>query len=171
MEKVGKTIWITGLSGAGKTTIGKMLYTYMKKKSNNVILLDGDTLREVYQDYTYTTESRIELTYRNARLCKMLNEQGIDVIICCIAMYDECREWNRKNILNYIEIYLKVPVDVLIQRDSKKLYSKAIKSEIKNVMGIDMEYEEPKNPDIEIENYGLNTVEKALKIIIDKFNL
>ena len=86
-------------------------------------------------------------------------------------MYDECREWNRKNILNYIEIYLKVPVDVLIQRDSKKLYSKAIKSEIKNVMGIDMEYEEPKNPDIEIENYGLNTVEKVLKIIIDKFNL
>lgn len=171
MNYVGTTFWITGLSGAGKTTIGKILYEYMAKKNNHIILLDGDILRDVYKDYTYTTQGRIDLTYRNARLCKMLNDQGIDVIICCIAMYDECREWNRNNIKNYKEIYLNVPIDELIKRDQKKLYSRALNNELENVMGINLAYESPKCPDLEINNSGFNTPKKVLNIIIEKFNL
>lgn len=171
MRNIGTTFWITGLSGAGKTTIGKLLYEYMSEKNNHVILLDGDILREVYQDFSYTPEGRIELTYRNARLCKMLNEQGIDVIICCIAMYDKCREWNRENIKNYKEIYLNVPIDELIKRDQKKLYSRALNGEIENVLGINVEYEEPKKPDLEINNSGVNTPPKTVEYIVNKLEI
>ncbi len=171
MEQNGTTFWVTGLSGAGKTTIGRLLYEYLKEKDGKLVFLDGDILRDVYQDFTYTQEGRIELTYRNARLCKMLNEQGISVIICCVAMYDECREWNRNNIQNYKEIYLNVPVDELIRRDQKQLYSRALKNEVENVMGINMSYEAPKNPDIEIDNSGINTPEKTLNEIIFRLGI
>ncbi len=171
MERLGTTYWITGLSGAGKTTIGKLLYEYLQNKDGMVVLLDGDILREVYQDFSYSQTGRIELTYRNARLCRMLNEQGISTIICCVAMYDECRAWNRENIANYKEIYLNVPVDELIKRDQKKLYSRALNNEIENVMGINMDYEAPKSPDIEIDNSGSNTPDKTLQTIISKLNL
>lgn len=171
MDNIGITYWITGLSGAGKTTIGKLLYEYLKKRDEKLVLLDGDALREVYQDHSYTQAGRIELTYRNARLCKMLNEQGINVIICCVAMYDECRAWNRNNITNYKEIYLNVPVDELIRRDQKKLYSRALNKEIENVMGINMDYEAPKTPDIEVNNSGDNTPEKTLKMIVNQLGV
>ena len=171
MKNIGTTYWITGLSGAGKTTVGKCLYEYISKNKDNIILLDGDILREVYQDHNYDDEGRIKLTYRNGRLCRMLNEQGIDVIICCIAMYDECRAWNRDNITNYKEIYLNVPIEELINRDQKSLYSRALKNEVDNVMGINMDYEAPKNPDIEINNSGENTPQKTLERIIRKLGI
>lgn len=167
---IGTTYWITGLSGAGKTTIGKKLYEYMIK-NNNVVLLDGDMLREVYQDYCYDEDGRINLTYRNGRLCKLLNEQGINVIICCIAMYDECRYWNRQNIKNYKEIFLNVPIEELIRRDQKNLYTRALNNEVCNVMGINMEYEAPKNPDLEINNLGDNTPDITVTKIIKEFNI
>lgn len=166
MNNLGITYWITGLSGSGKTTIGRMLYDYLWTKNKALVLLDGDTLRDVYQSFSYTQADRIELTYRNARLCKLLNEQGISTIICCVAMYDECREWNRKNIANYKEIYLNVPIEELIRRDQKGLYSGALSNEIENVMGINMDYEAPKSPDIEINNSGYNSPEKTTQIII-----
>ena len=86
---MGTTYWITGLSGAGKTTIGKLLYKYIKRFKQNIVFLDGDILRQVYQSEEYSTDARRKLAYQNARLCKMLNEQGVDVVICLIAMYDD----------------------------------------------------------------------------------
>ena len=171
MKKVGTTYWITGLSGAGKTTIGKLLHDYISKSKDNVVLLDGDEIRDVFQDYTYTEDGRIKLTYKYSRLCKMLNKQGIDVIICCVSMYDECREWNRKEIENYREIYLDVPIEELIIRDQKQLYSRALKCEIENVMGVNMEYQVPKHPDLVINNSGENTPEIVVDIIIKTMNL
>lgn len=167
----GTTYWITGLSGAGKTTIGKNLYNYIHSKQKNVVFLDGDILRQVYQDLDYSQEGRKKLTFQHGRLCKMLNSQGIDVVICVIAMFDECREWNRSEIENYREVYLRVPIEELISRDQKQLYSRALRNEIENVMGINMEYEEPKSPDIIIENCGENTPEKVLQILVNEFNI
>lgn len=150
----GTVYWITGLAGSGKTTIGKLLYRSIKSNKNNVILLDGDSLRKLYESNDYSYEGRKLLAIKYSRLCKMLSDQGIDVICCTISMFDECRQWNRENILNYKEIYLKVSIDELIRRDQKELYTKALRKEIKNVIGIDIDFEEPKQPDLLIENNG-----------------
>ena len=171
MKKNGSVYWITGLSGAGKTTIGTMLYQYIKGKQENTVFLDGDILRTVYQCEDYSWEGRKKLAFQHGRLCKMLSEQNINVVICVIAMFEECREWNRSNIEQYHEIYLDVSIQELIKRDQKGLYSKALKKEIKNVMGIDMEFEAPKNPDLVIYNDGDNNPEKGVKDIIRELNL
>lgn len=98
----------------------------------------------------------------------MLTDQGIDVIISVIGMRDAYRDWNRKNIENYFEIYLEVPMEELIRRDSKKLYSRAIKGEIKNVYGIDLDYEVPKTPDIHVINDSKLSPDEVCQIIINK---
>ena len=96
----------------------------------------------------------------------MLSDQGVDVICCTISMFDECRQWNRENISNYKEIYLKVSIDELIRRDQKELYTKALRKEIKNVIGIDVDFEEPKQPDLLIENNGEISPEEIVNNII-----
>lgn len=172
MEKeCGTTYWITGLSGAGKTTIGKKLYEYLSQKEKNVVFLDGDILRQVYNDSDYTLNGRKKLAFQHGRLCRMLNSQGIDVVICVIAMFDDCREWNRNEIENYREIYLRVPIEELIRRDQKGLYSRALRKEVSNVMGMDIEFDVPKMPDIEIENCGENNPDRVLEMIIEEFSL
>ena len=170
MQK-GRMFWVTGLSGAGKTTISTLLYQYLKKKEDNIVFIDGDKIREVYQNTDYSVEGREKISYMNMRLCKMLTEQGIDVIIAVIGMRDVYREWNRKNIDNYFEIYLEVPMEVLIARDSKGLYSRALRHEIRNVYGIDLPYEEPKYPDVRICNDSSKKPEDVCQMIINAINL
>lgn len=165
---IGTTFWITGLSGAGKTTIGQLFFNYLKKKKNNIVFLDGDVLRQVYESNDFSQSGRKKLAYQHSRLCNMLNKQELDVVICVIAMYEDCRKWNRENILNYREIYLKVSIEELIRRDQKKLYSRALRNEIQNVMGINLEFEEPKNPDIVVNNSGILPPEDIVDIIIEK---
>lgn len=170
MDK-GNLYWITGLSGAGKTTIGSRLYQHIRQKKDNVVFLDGDVLREVYQSKVYSAEGRRNLAFQNARLCKMLTSQGIDVVICLIAMYEDCREWNRKNIDNYHEIYLRVDINELIRRDQKQLYSRALRNEIADVVGINMPFDEPRSPDLIIDNNGQNTPEEIVEMIAGFFQV
>ena len=104
--------WITGLSGAGKTTIGKLFYEKLKTEHPNTVFLDGDMLRKVFgDDLGYTREERIKCAMRYSRLCAMLQEQGMHVVCCTISMFDCVRDWNRENINNYREIYIKVSMD------------------------------------------------------------
>lgn len=169
--KKGRLFWITGLSCAGKTTIGKLLYQYLRKKENNIVFIDGDAIREVYQNTDYSERGREKVSYMNLRLCKLLTDQGIDVIIAVIGMRDAYREWNRKNIENYFEIYLSVPMGILFQRDKKGLYKKALSHEITNVYGVDIPYEEPKLPDVKICNDSSKTAEEVCNMIIKELNL
>ena len=164
MNSTGTVYWITGLSGAGKTTIGTQL---LKKLNNNTVFLDGDNLREIYgDDIGYSLEDRKKMAMRNSRLCKMLSSQGFNVICCTIAMFHSVRDWNRKNISNYKEIYLKVSPEVLINRDQKNLYSKHKNGTIKNIMGLDLSFEEPINPNIVIENNGDKSPDEIVDFII-----
>ena len=159
----GTLYWITGLSGAGKTTIGTLLYDKIRQTKANVVILDGDTLREVFGgDLGYTEQDRRKSAWRNSRICRMLTEQGIDVVCCTISMFDEVREWNRNNIENYREIYLKVPEDTLKQRNQKGLYE----TSQNKLVGFGVKMEEPKNPDMVIVNDGgLSPEEIAQKIL------
>lgn len=160
--------WFTGLSGAGKTTIARMFFEIVKTK-NNIIFLDGDNLREILaDDQQYSMVMRKKLAIRYSKLCKMLIDQGNDVVIATISMFQDVRDWNRANIINYHEIYIKVPIDILIERDQKKLYSRALKGQIDNVLGMDVEFEAPKNPDIIILNDGSDTPKNIANFIANK---
>lgn len=166
-KKYGTVYWITGLSGAGKTTIGTRFYEYIKASKSNVVLLDGDTFRRIFNNTDFTREGRDKAARVNQRLVQELTSQGIDVICCVIGMYNSYREWNRNNFKNYKEIYLKVSIKELIRRDVKGLYQKALKGEVQNVYGIDLEYEEPERPDLIIENEGETNEDKAFKKLIE----
>ncbi len=160
----GTLYWITGLSGAGKTTIGNRLYYKMKYQNKNVVILDGDILKKIAgKDLGYKREERLERAYRYSALCKLLTDQSVDVIICTIAMFDEVRDWNRQNIENYVEIFLDVGFDILKARDKKGLYSK----KDSDTAGLDVEIEYPKTPDIIIENDGKRELEEGVQKILD----
>ncbi len=161
--KKGTLYWITGLSGAGKTTVGTLLYDKIRQTKSNVVILDGDTLREVFGgDLGYTEDDRRKSAGRNSRICRMLTEQGIDVVCCTISMFDEVREWNRNNIENYREIYLKVSDEVLRERNQKGLYE----TSQNKLVGFGVKMEEPKNPDMVIVNDGgLSPEEIAQRIL------
>ncbi len=152
---MGRVYWITGLSGAGKTTIGKIFYEKLKKEYPDTVFLDGDVLRKVFgDDLGYTREDRRKCAMRYSRLCALLGGQGINVICCTISMFDSVREWNRTNIHNYTEIYVKVSMKTLRARDQKGLYSGNTNEKEKDVVGVQMDFEEPKRPDLILLNDG-----------------
>lgn len=166
---MGAVYWITGLSGAGKTTIGKIFYNKMKEKYVNTVFLDGDELRGVFgNDLGYTEDERRKCAMRYARLCLLLESQGFHVICCTISMFDSVRDWNRKNIPGYMEIYIKVPMDILYKRDQKKLYSRSGTGKQDKVAGVDFNIEEPKNPDLVLYNDGEITPEEQVDKILEK---
>lgn len=145
--------WFIGLSRSGKSTLSKILYDKLKLKVKNMILIDGDAIRNIFgNDLGHTIEDRRENARRISQLTKFLADQNIHVIAAVLSIFPEWQKWNRENIKNYSEIYLKVPIEVLEQRDKNGLYSKAKKGEIKNVVGIDIPFPEPLNPDLIINN-------------------
>lgn len=163
---MGRVYWITGLSGAGKTTIGKLFFEKLKTREDNVVFLDGDTLRQVFgDDLGYTEEARRKCAMRYSRLCALLGSQGIDVVICTISMFDEVRGWNHENIADYKEIYIRVPMEVLRQRDQKGLYSGNTSEKETDLVGVDIQFEEPKTPDVILDNDGTVSPEKQVEIL------
>ena len=177
MNEKGTVYFFTGLAGAGKTTIGGLFYQRLKSQKPEVVLIDGDQTRTqaghssadgtVLQEDCYTTEARKGGARWAFRQCRELAEEGKDVVICSIAMYTEIRAWNRENIENYREIYLKVSHDTLYRRDQKKLYS----TKAKNVVGVDLPWDEPGHSSIVIQNYGQESPEEIVDRLMNFFGL
>lgn len=169
--EAGIVYWITGLSGAGKTTVGELLYRHILAKKKNVIFLDGDILRQVFgNDLGHSEEERRISARRNANLCALLAGQGMDVVCCTISMFQSIRDWNRENIEKYYEIYLQVPLEVLKRRNQKSLYSDSEKGKVQNVCGLDIRVEEPANPDVLIVNDGSYSPQGIVTQIIERIN-
>jgi cytidine diphosphoramidate kinase len=151
----GTVYWFTGLSGSGKTTLGHGFFLRLRKRNPFSVWLDGDILREVFgNDLGHTLRDRRVSAMRNARLCRFLSSQGLDVVCATISMFHACRQWNRRHIPRYREIYLKVPLDVLRRRDVKGIYRGWKSGRIKHVVGGDLAFEEPRRPDVVVPNDG-----------------
>lgn len=167
----GQVFWITGLSGAGKTTIGRELWTRLRASGRPTVFLDGDTLRQVIaEDLGHSLAHRRRSAMRNARICQVLSVQGVDVVCATISLLHDVHRWNRSNLPSYHEIYLRVPLEELVRRDTKGLYASGRRGELKNVVGLDIPVEEPKKPDLVIENYGRLDATAAVDLILDRFS-
>lgn len=162
-----KTIWLTGLSGAGKTSLSNELLQFFKLYNRTLIKLDGDELRNsLNSDLGFTEEDRTENIRRVASISKALNDQDIWTVVALITPLNKQRLLAR-NIIgeNYIEIYVKCPLDVCEQRDVKGLYKKARNGTIKNFTGISHGFEEPDNYDLLINTNEFNLLQSAKQII------
>ncbi len=152
MQDNGCVYWITGLSGAGKTTLGKILFSKIQKSEFPVVMLDGDDMRVVLgveSGSLYSREERLLLARKYSRLTKLLSEQGLNVVVTTISMFEEVYEWNRENIEKYVEIFLDVPIDELRKRDVKGVYDGETSSDTQ-VAGLSLKVDEPKNPSIHL---------------------
>jgi len=146
-------IWIIGLSGAGKTTLANLVVNELRKNNNNVVQLDGDILREVFgNDTDHTIEGRAKNAKRLSHLSKLLADQEIHVVASILSIFPDWQKWNRVNIKNYCQVYIDVPMDILIQREIKGLYAGARDGSIKNVVGVDIEFPEPVDNDLILDN-------------------
>ncbi|PLY08709.1 MAG: adenylyl-sulfate kinase [Arcobacter sp.] len=154
-------IWITGLSGSGKTTISREVYNSLKEDYPNTVLLDGDIIREALNhSYGYTIEERRVGARQIHGLCNMLDKEGMIVICATMSLFYEIHELNRNKFSNYIEVFLDVDMDELVKRDKKQLYSKALCGTEDNVVGVTLDYDQPKTPHLHLTN---NKVEERIK--------
>lgn len=171
---MGKVIWITGLSASGKTTLANELVCKLKVSNENVLLLDGDELRTIFNTTQncnfYQRADRLALALQYSRLCQMLSDQGMTVVIATISLFKEVHQWNRENLPNYFEIYLKVPMEELKSRDPKGIYKRFELGEISHVAGLDIEIDEPESPDYEIDFLTRKSKESDIFEIITLIN-
>jgi len=166
MEQRGFTLWFTGLSGSGKTTLAKAVEAELKARGLKVERLDGDIVRQsLTRDLGFSKEDRDKNIERVTFVAKLLTRNGVITICSFISPYRERRQKSREEIGEFIEVYCQAPLEVLIERDVKGLYKKALAGEIENFTGISDPYEPPENPEI-VVNTAEETVEESTRKII-----
>lgn len=165
----GVTVWFTGLSGSGKSTVADRLKEKLNEMGiKRVERLDGDILRKsLCKDLGFTKEDRDTNIERVIFLSKILTRNDVIVITSFISPYRTLRNRGRKDIGNFIEVFVKCPIDICIKRDPKGLYKKALKKEIQNFTGISDPYEEPENPEL-ILNTDKESIEESVDIVLEK---
>src|SRR3990172_3066546 len=168
MEERGFAVWLTGLSGAGKTTIAHGLEGELRERGLKVEVLDGDIVRtHLSKGLGYSKEDRDTNIRRIGFVCHLLTRNGVVAIAAAISPYREIRDENRTLIGDFVEVYAKCPVDVLKERDVKGLYAKALRGEIPNFTGVSDPYEEPFDPEVLLET-DKETVEESLAKVVAK---
>jgi len=154
-------IWFTGISGSGKTTLSAMLHQQMRRRELPVRLLDGDQVRKFFEnDLGYTRQERIFNISRIAFAARELSDCGIAVVVANIAPYYEVRDFLRRKLPNYIQVYLKSSLQMVRDRDVQGHYLKNSRGEMTNLIGVDDVYDVPRNPDLILET-GTETAEES----------
>ena len=166
-KKNGFVLWFTGLSGSGKSAITSRLEPKIKTTGKNVEILDGDVVRQsLSKDLGFTEADRKTNLERITFVAKLLSRNGVATLVSFISPYISARDTARKETTNFIEVFVKCPVEVCIERDVKGMYKKAIAGEIKNFTGISHPYEEPPSPELVIET-DKETPEESVERILD----
>jgi len=162
----GIAIWLTGLSGAGKTTISIALNERLEEMGYRVQRLDGDVVRQkLTPDLSFTKEDRDKNIERVTFVAELLVRHCVIVICAFISPYREVRRYARKEIGRFVEVFVKCPLEVCEARDIKGLYTKARRGEIKHFTGINDPYEEPANAEITVDT-SILTVEEEVDTIL-----
>ena len=164
-------IWITGISGAGKTTIANSIIQNYKHKIHNLVNVDGDAVRELYgNDLGYAEKDRIRQIKRMQKLCLFLENQNLIVIASALYSNFELMNWNRKNFSEYFEIYLNASLELVKERDPKGIYEKFNKGKEKNLVGIDIPWHEPKKPNLVIDMNKTKSISDIRKNIVENLH-
>ena len=163
----GFTLWFTGLSGAGKTTISKLVETELHNRRNRLEILDGDVVREnLSKGLGFSKEDRDTNIRRIAFVADLLSRNGVPVVTAAISPYREIRDEARELMGDrFIEVFVKASVEVCAERDTKGLYAKAFAGEIKEFTGVSDPYEEPLNAEIVLDTERESPEESAAKLI------
>lgn len=165
MEHKGFTLWFTGLSGAGKTTIGTMIQSRLKEAGAKVELLDGDVIRtNLSAGLGFSKEDRDTNIRRIGFVSDLLSRNGVICIVAAISPYKALRDEMRERITNFVEVYASCDLDVLIERDIKGLYKMAIEGKLENFTGISDPYEPPDNAEIVFRSDSESPDESAVKV-------
>jgi adenylyl-sulfate kinase len=167
-EKPGFVVWMTGLSGAGKTTIALILEADLRERGLKVERLDGDVVREsLTRDLGFSAEDRAKNIERVTFVAKLLSRNGVGCLCSFISPYQHVRDHVRENTTNFLEVFIDAPLEVVIERDVKGMYKKAIAGEIPNFTGISDPFEAPEKPDIHVRT-DQQTPEESAQVILDK---
>tara|TARA_Y100000310_G_scaffold289106_1_gene315259 strand:+ start:59 stop:580 length:522 start_codon:yes stop_codon:yes gene_type:complete len=146
------TIWFTGLSGSGKTTIAQKAAEKIRQLGNQIVILDGDEVRKsLSKDLGYSIEDRNKHITRVADVCSLITKYGVLNIACVVSPTKKIRDYAKSVIPNIIQVYIKCDIEECKNRDPKGHYQKVAAGEIKDFVGIDLPYEEPEDPDLIIE--------------------
>jgi adenylyl-sulfate kinase len=165
MTRRGATIWLTGLSGSGKTTIARLLEDHLRKLGAKVELLDGDALRtELCKDLGFSAEDRRANVSRIGYVCELLSRNGVIAVVSAISPYRDSRDQVRKRVGEFIEVYVECPLETLVARDVKGLYKKAMVGEVSQFTGISDPYEPPLKPEVTVHS-GHETPEQSMRRI------
>ena len=162
----GFTVWLTGLSGAGKSTIAQLLKSELEARNHDVELLDGDEVRKnLSSELGFSRKDRNANVRRIGWVAAMATRHGAAVIVAAISPYRELRAEVRSQVGSFVEIYVKCPLNILKHRDPKGLYGKAMTGDVKNFTGVSDPYEEPVNPDFIIDTSSESAIESTRRLI------
>lgn len=162
----GFTLWFTGLPSSGKSTLARKLEGVLLERGVNVEVLDGDEVREnLSKGLGFSKEDRDTNIRRIGYVCRLLSRNGAAAISAAISPYKSVRDEIRATIDNFVEVYVKCPIEVLTERDVKGLYKKALAGEIKNFTGVDDPYEAPDKPEVVVETDKETEDESLAKIL------
>lgn len=160
-------IWLTGISGAGKTTICDAMWDLLKPSLPELISIDGDIVRQLFaHKLGYAEPDRVQQIQRIQTLAKFLSDQGQIVLVAALYARDDLLVWNRKNFTDYFEVYIDASIDLVRARDPKGLYANAGPSP--QIVGIDIPWNPPSNPDVIVEADNQITSTDIAKHIISK---
>ncbi len=159
-------IWLTGIPGSGKTTLALELQKVYQQKGLSIEILDGDEIRKTLsKDLGFSPEDRKEHNRRVIFVAQILVKNGVTTIVPLISPYRETRAYARKEIPNFVEVWVKASVEECKKRDPKGLYKKALAGEIKNLTGLQAPYEEPENAELVLDTEK-HSVEESADLII-----
>ena len=162
-------IWLVGMYASGKSTLAEEIKGILEKENNNVLVLNGGDIRQILGgDLSYSLEDRKRNAERVSRICKYLSDQGMVVICAILSIFEETRKWNRDNIDRYHEVFVDVSLNNLLLRDTKHVYRKALNGEAEHVVGVDIEFLKPRNPNIVIDNnQPRESLAELAQIVVD----